>query len=487
MTPEDFQSKWRNVTATERQASQEHFRDLCHLLDVPNPLEGDPTGADYCFEKTVLKLDGRPGRADVWKRRCFAWEYKSQHKNLTRAYSQLKEYADALENPPLLIVSDMREIRVHTNFTNAVAEQHVFLLGDLNAPEVRQRLRWCFIDPDRWRPTITREAVTATAAGKFGLMADRLMRQGYPRQRVAHFLNKLVFCLFAEDIELLPDRVFADILEEAMKRPDEFALMLADLFRAMRERGGRFGTLSIPWFDGGLFDDDDVLPLGLLETRDLIAAARLDWSRIEPSIFGTLFEQGLDPKRRKEMASLFDPAAAKAGAPREKGVGIHYTDPGTIMKLIEPVVLRPLRREWEVVKARVEVAQAKAEAAKTNAARTRHRNEASDTYLAFRARLGRFRVLDPACGSGNFLYLSLLHLKDFDLAVQSEARALGLPDDDLRIGPHAVLGIEINDYAAELARVTIWIGELQWQLKNGFGIHRQPILAQLPGIECRDA
>ena len=153
------------------------------------------------------------------------------------------------------------------------------------------------------------------------------------------------------------------------------------------------------------------------------------------------------------------------------------------MKIIEPVVLRPLRREWEEVKAKIEAEQAKAQAAQSDAARTRHRNAARETYSQFRERLGRFRVLDPACGSGNFLYLALWHLKDFDKQVMEEAKHFNMPPDDQRITPQTVLGIEINEYAAELARVTIWIGELQWQLGNGFGVHRSPILGALNGID----
>lgn len=493
MTPEAFKEKWQAAAQSETAGAQEHFIDLCRLLEVPTPTEADPSRTWYRFEKNVLKLDGRPGRADVWRKSCFAWEYKGNKKNLTTAYSQLKEYADALENPPLLIVSDMREIRIHTNFTNTIAQTSVFQLPDLNAFEVRQKLRWAFTDPERLRPELTREKVTAAAATAFGQIAQNLIAQGHDRQRVAHFLNKLVFCLFAQDVELLPDYIFSSILDEGIKQPDDFADMLRQLFGLMSSRGGRFGTTFIPWFDGGLFDDDDVLPLHLFEIKEVAAAARLDWSAIEPSIFGTLFERGLDPQKRKQMASLFDPvsadrpSAAPSTGKADKGVGIHYTDPATIMKIIEPVVLRPLRREWEDVKAKVTAAQTKANAAGSDAARTRHRNVARETYLEFRQRLGRFRVLDPACGSGNFLYLALWHLKDFDLAVMSQGKSLGLPQDDQRVVPQAMFGIEINPYAAELARVTIWIGELQWQLRNGFGIHRSPILGALPGIECRDA
>lgn len=434
------------------------------------------------------------GFADVWKKGCFAWEYKGPKKNLVQAYAQLKQYADALDNPPLLIVSDMREIRIHTNFTNTIAQQHPIALADLISPEKRQLLRWCFLEPERLVPTETRESVTAKAAGRFGAIAQVLSRHHDPRG-VAHFINKLVFCLFAEDIGLLPDRIFADILDEAAKRPDDFEPMLRDLFSAMANKNGRFGAEAIPWFNGGLFDDGDVLPLGIKAVTDLIDAARLDWSAIDPSIFGTLFESSLDEKRRAEMASLFDreleqrteqPQLFARGAP-DKGVGIHYTDRATIMKLIEPVVLRPLRAEWENVKAQIRELYEKRERARSPAQKTKLLASARDCYAAFRMGLGRFRVLDPACGSGNFLALALAGLKDFDLAVMSEANALNMPPDNQRVGPEAVLGIEVNPYAAELARLTIWITELQWQLRNSFGIKRVPILGRLDGIVCRDA
>ena len=415
MTPEQFIAKWRRSTRTERSAAQEHFLDLCELLEVEKPGEVDPHGAEYTFEKAALRLGsgtGFTGHADVWKKDCFAWEYKGPRKNLVQAYAQLKQYADALDNPPLLIVSDMREIRIHTNFTSSIAQQHVIGLADLTSVEARTLLRSCFVAPHKLLPTATRESVTAEAATRFANIAVMLRHQGHDPRRVAHFLNKLVFCLFVEDIELLPDRIFADILDESVKRPDDFEPMLADLFKAMANRNGRFGATAIPWFNGGLFDDDDVLPVGLVAVRDLVTAARLDWSVIDPTIFGTLFESGLDEKKRAQMASLFDrvdadrprqPRLFDRSAP-EKGVGIHYTDPGTIMKLIEPVVLRPLRAEWEAAKSTIQEHLERRANAKSDREREKHVVKARDLYAAFRIKLGRFRILDPACGSGNFLH-----------------------------------------------------------------------------------
>ncbi|MBV9859594.1 MAG: class I SAM-dependent DNA methyltransferase [Alphaproteobacteria bacterium] len=494
MTPEQFIDKWRGTTRSERSAAQQHFLELCDMLGVERPPTQGPAVDDYTFEKQTRKIGDQIGYADVWKRGCFAWEYKKDRRNLVEAYAQLKQYADALENPPLLIVSDMQEIRVHTNFTNAIAQQHAIELRDLVSVEKRDLLRDCFRNPERLRPNQTREGVTAEAAARFASIALELRRR-HDERRVAHFINRLVFCLFAEDIELLPDRVFAVILDEAAKPGADLDGMLRDLFRAMANRNGRFGATAIPWFNGGLFDDEDVLPLGIAAVRNLRSAARLDWKAIDPTIFGTLFEGGLDDKRRAEMASLFDApdlddrgqAALFKPAASDKGVGIHYTDEATIMKIIEPVVVAPLRRDWERIKADIRDLDERRARAHSPDEKEKLLRRARGLYGDFRAALGRYRVLDPACGSGNFLALSLRALKDFDLAVLDDAKAMGLPPDEFRVGPDAVMGIEINGYAAELARLTVWITELQWQLQKGHGLTRRPILDRLDGIVRGDA
>jgi type II restriction/modification system DNA methylase subunit YeeA len=497
MKPEEFIAKWRESTLGERSASQSHFNDLCELLGVPKPADADRRGVEYTFEKRVAKAGGSQGSADVWKRGHFAWEYKGDRKSLGAAYSQLKQYADALENPPLLIVSDMKEIQVRTNWTNSVVETTVYSLLQLNDPKARGKLRAIFTNPDEFRPTNTRASVTAEAAKKLGELAVDLRDHEFDARRIAHFLNRIVFCLFVEDIDLLPDRVFEDVINAGIQKSDNFAPILENLFRAMRKDHGTFGATSIPWFNGGLFDDDEVLPLNSLQIRALGEATRLDWGAIEPSIFGTLFERGLDPARRKQMASLFDAVeSAKAASEQQslfrsaepdRAVGVHYTDADKIMKIVEPVVLRPLRAEWAATKQEILALGEKAKAARSDAARTKLRNELRKVWHDFRERLGRFRVLDPACGSGNFLYVALWNLKDFDLAVRNDGEALGLPPDRERIGPDNMLGIEINPYAAELARVTLWIGEIQWQYRKGLSIVRRPILDTLDGIVCRDA
>ena len=467
MTPQEFIAKWRASELKERSAAQEHFIDLCRLLGEPTPAEADPTGERYCFERGARKDTGGDGWADVWKRHCFAWEYKGKHADLDAAFNQLRQYALALENPPLLIVSDMARFRVRTNWTNSVSETHEFALDDLADADVRDRLRWAMSDPERLRPGESRQALTERAAATFAELAQSLRDRGHDPRLVAHFVNRLVFCMFAEDVGLLPDDMFTRMLEHSRRRPDEFAALAQELFGAMCT-GGRVGFETVAWFNGGLFDDDHALPLERAEIVTTLKAAALDWSQIDPSILGTLFERGLDPDKRSQL-------------------GAHYTDRDKILRIVEPTVVRPLLVEWETAKADIAAVVERADAAGNRAAQTRLRRDAEQQLGTFLERLRKFTVLDPACGSGNFLYLALQALKDLEHRVQLEAEALGLQRSFPAIGPASVRGIEVNAYAAELARVSVWIGEIQWMRRNGFTESRDPILKPLDTIECRDA
>ena len=467
MTPYEFIAKWQASTLTERSASHQHFLDLCDLLDEPKPADADPSGETYCFERGARKDSGGDGWADVWKRHHFAWEYKGKRANLDAAFEQLRQYALALENPPLLIVSDMLRFRIRTNWTNSVSQTHEFNLDDLADAATRDRLKWAFSNPERLRPGETRQSLTERVAASFASVAQALRERGHNPQAVAHFVNRLVFCMFADDVGLLPGHMFTRMLEQARRTPAHFADLAADLFHVMA-KGGRVGFETVDWFNGGLFDDGAALPLEKSDIDTVLAASNLDWSDIDPSILGTLFERGLDPGKRAQF-------------------GAHYTDRDKIMLLVEPVVIRPWLAEWAAEKIEIAGELERAEATKSRAARTRRHTEAERRYRAFLNRLRAFTVLDPACGSGNFLYLALHALKDLEHRVQLEAEALGFQRAFPEIGPANVKGIEINPYAAELARVSVWIGEIQWMRRNGFAEARDPILKPLDTIECRDA
>ncbi len=371
MTPHDFIAKWRASELKESSASQEHFIDLCRLLDEPTPAEADPTGDHYCFERGARTDTG----GDGWKRHHFAWEYKGKHANLNAAFDQLRQYTLALENPPLLIVSDMARFRIRTNWTNCVSRTHEFGLDDLTDAATRDKLKWVFSNPELLRPGETRQALTERAAETFASLAQSLRERGHDPQEVAHFVNRLVFCMFAEDVGLLPGNMFTRMLEHARKRPEDFAALARDLFGAMAT-GGRIGFETVDWFNGGLFDDDTALPLDKTEIDITLKAAVLDWSEIDPSILGTLFERGLDPRKRAQL-------------------GAHYTDRDKIMLIVEPVVIRPWLAEWKAEKAEIAAELESAKTARSPAARTKQRNDAERRYRTFLDRLRAFTVLDP--------------------------------------------------------------------------------------------
>ncbi len=484
-----FISKWKASSLKERSGSQEHFIDLCRLLDEKTPGEADPDGSWYTFEKEAKNQDGRNGFADVWKRGCFAWEYKGKHKDLGKAYEQILRYREKLENPPLLVVSDMEVIEIHTNFTNTAKESHRFTLDDLKESKNLLKLKWLFSDPDRLKPVITVEQVTKDAAGKFSELAKILRERGHDPQAVAHFLSKLLFCMFAEDVGLLPEHIFSKMLNKSGGNPTLFSEMLRELFLAMN-KGGRFGLDTIAWFNGGLFDDELVLSLDTEHIRVLREASALDWGQVEPSIFGTLFERGLDPEKRSQL-------------------GAHYTPRSDIERVVRPVLMEPLRQDWNNTLVEVEKALAPLEDVEKqfaeipgNLRNSRNRKftslvkkereireKAAKLIRAFLdERLRKVTVLDPACGSGNFLYvaLELLH----DLEKEALVRLAEIDQNekmDIRVGPQQIFGIELNRYAHELAQVTVWIGHLQWMLDNGFSFERDPVLKKLDNIQCRDA
>ena len=459
MTPEEFIDLWKDNKLTERGGAQAHFDDLCDLLGVDKPR--DPN--NYCFERGAKKSGGGDGWADVWKRGYFGWENKKPGRDLAAALHQLTDYALKLENPPLLVVSDRERIIIHTAFTGYPDEPREIRIEELVDPEKRQILRWVFTDPQKLRPEKSTAAITAEAAGHFAALAKAMRERGLDGQGVAHFLVQCLFCMFAEDENLLPGNVFTEILKNAGSDADKAGKRIGKLFAAMQQKtGGEYGDHDIAWFNGGLFKTIDIPALTAADIATLHIAANMDWRAIDPTIFGTLFERGLDPAARAPL-------------------GAHYTDTGTIAKLIQPLITEPILAKWQTVKAVIAAGQGKG-------LRTKEYRKARTAYNDFLLYLHLFQVLDPACGSGNFLYLALKALRDLEKQVRIEAQELGFAAELLmQTGPHNIRGIEINEFAAELARVTVWIGDIQWCRRNGREIARDPILRALDSIEHRDA
>lgn len=340
MLPAEFVNKWSKLQQKESALYASHFDDVCRLVGHLTPSEygarRDPTGEHFSFQTTTQKADGQKGFADVYFRDHFIWEYKGPHADLGKAYRQLQLYREALNNPPLLITSDIRTIHLYSNFTNHPTVETVVTLDDIAAGPGVDVLRRVFFNPDSFKPEKTRENITRATADTFLAVAEalkqhqRLTGEAYTPEQRAHFLIRLLFCLFAEDLGLLPDGVFTQIVKSQGQTYSDLRHPLRELFAKMRD-GGHFGWHRIRHFNGTLFDDEFVPALPHDLAQKVLRAAEQDWSAIDPSIFGTLFERIIDEDKRAQL-------------------GAHYTSRDDILLIVEPVLMEPLERKWDEVR-----------------------------------------------------------------------------------------------------------------------------------------
>ncbi len=487
MTPAEFKAIWAKASAKESASYQSHFDGICRMLGVPSPMEADPKGESFCYQKHVTK-DGElfgtqdatgetasteRGYVDVWKKGCFAWEYKGKGKNLDEAYKQLLRYRESLLNPPLLVVCDFDRFIIRTNFNGTVQETHEFTNAQIDRPEVLRILRALFTEPDRLKPQRTTAQVTEELAAKIADVAKSLQKREASELvnaknraeanfakgknlRIGRFLNRLVFCFFAEDTGLLPKKLFTELLKANLVNPRDLAETMENLFSTMA-KGGTFGKDRIRHFNGHLFEDSTVFELTEEELRTLAEAGEAEWQFIQPSIMGTLFERALDERQRSQL-------------------GAHYTSEEDIRTLVEPVLMAPFRREWDTVKAGIEAIGSTAKA----------KSKARESLAAFQKKLATVTVMDPACGSGNFLYVALRLLLDLEKEVITRGVGFGLSLKP-QVSIQQLKAIEINPYAFELSQVSVQIGWLQWRQENGFDNDRTPVLQTLAGFENKDA
>ena len=522
-----FIDKWKGVAASELSTSQSFLIDLCELLGVDRP---HPTPEqDYMFERplTFQHADGStsPGRVDLYRRGAFVLESKKikagAHtrgfdETMLRAHSQAQAYARALPaaegRPPFLLVVDVgHRIEVFSEFSRSGGNyvpfpdprSHRIALDDLRDPAVRQRLRSIWLDPLVLDPSRESARVTRQIAARLAELAKSLEQAGHAPEAVAQFLMRCLFTMFAEDVRLLPADSFRTLLATHRERPDVAMRMLAQLWQDMD--GGGFSAVlaeDVLRFNGKLFKQPDTLPLDTAQVDLLIEAARADWKHVEPAIFGTLLERALSPQDRHKL-------------------GAHYTPRAYVERLVLPTVIEPLRRAWDEAKAAMLLQLAEAERAreegmqlgglKSNAERLKQYNielrRARDIVLDFHKRLCDVRVLDPACGSGNFLYVTLEHLKrlegevlqtleDSGLSRLGVTEQTGIDVDAERaiateartVDPHNLLGIELNPRAAAIAEVVLWIGYLQWHFRTRGDVNPPvPVIRDFRNIENRDA
>jgi hypothetical protein len=491
-----FIAKWNGVAASELSTSQSFLIDLCHLLAVDTP---HPTPEqDYMFERPITFAHGdgssSAGRIDLYRRGAFVLESKKLKAGthtrgfdeaLLRARTQAEQYARALPaeegRPPFVVVVDVgTRIELYAEFSRSGAtytpfpdpRSHRIALTDLRDPALRERLRRVWTDPLSLDPSRESARVTREIAGRLAELAKRLEAADHDAQAVAQFLMRCLFTMFAEDVRLLPADSFRELLQRYREQPDVAMRMLGQLWRDMD--GGGFSAViagDVLQFNGKLFKQPDTLPLDREQLDLLLLAARADWKHVEPAIFGTLLERALSPKDRHKL-------------------GAHYTPRAYVERLVLPTVIEPLRAEWSDAYGAAMVLEAEGQ-----------HDEAVATLRAFHHRLCTVRVLDPACGSGNFLYVTLEHLKRLEGEVLNALDELGDRQTGLALGgtradgmagetvdPHNLLGIELNPRAAAIAEVVLWIGYLQWHFRTRGDVNPPiPVIRDFRNIECRDA
>lgn len=484
MNPHDFVARWAQSTLREQQGAQSHFNELCQLVNHPTPTQRDPEGTFFTFEENVTKSTGGRGRADVWYKGRFAWEYKGKGKSLDEAYAQLLSYKTDLDNPPLLVVCDFDEYRIYPQWPNVDGQPIVFRNADLLKPEYRRFIDWLLIAPEEFlkykqdqqeqRRVLTEELARKFADLARSLETDRPADEpAWTQQQIARFLMRIMFILFAEDTGLLPlisgVPTFRYILSVALdEKYDAFVSNTRELFEAMNGQRGRFAGKAIPYFNGGLFDlaPDEGGQHQVIDILKYVEAVSLlqeahekDWSKVNPTIFGTLFERALDDDKRGQL-------------------GAHYTSEADIRLILDPVLMQPVIAEWDAVRAEAEpLMQRYLDEAAPPRAKAAARDRLTALHTRMADRLTTITVLDPACGSGNFLYLSLRLLKDLEGRVHDFFAPLGLPFHDW-VTPRQFFGIEKEPFAARLAQVVVWIGYLQWRYDNEGGL--RPVLPHQP-------
>lgn len=507
-----FITRWQGRVGGQERANYALFlSELADALDVPrpDPASADTEGNDYVFERVVIE-PGRDGatsrrRIDLYRRSCFVLEAKqSRHaaapqtqpglfapepirrgrRGADRAWDvlmmnarrQAEDYVRLLplshEAPPFVVVCDVGHcLELYANFRQDGKAYDQFpdrsgfriYLEDLKRPEIRARLRSVWTEPRSLDPSLNSARVTRGIAERLAAVSRRLEAKGRKPAEVAQFLMRAIFTMFAEDVELIPKNAFRDMLDEFVEKPEGFAATLAQAWKVMDSGGYAIGfKAEVKRFNGSLFRDAAVIPLGREEIGELRAAAAHDWREVEPAIFGALLEQALDPTERRKL-------------------GAHYTPRPYVERLVVATVMEPLRDDWAAALATAERQRAE-----------RKTVLAMKTVRGFHDRPCALRVLDPACGTANFLYVTLELLKRLEGEVLEALANLGGQEalaglEGHTVDPGQMLGMEISDRATAIADLVLWIGYLQWHARTRGGAPSEPILRAFGNILRRDA
>ncbi|MDJ0766634.1 MAG: class I SAM-dependent DNA methyltransferase [Myxococcota bacterium] len=497
--PAAFIDKWSQSEAAEQKNKDLFLTELCDVLGIDHPDAAGTVGTDddFVFEKDVRIPDAGGtssiGRIDLFKMGCFILEAKQGSTSagkkigtakrgtpgwylaMEEAFGQALKYAKHVdEPPPFIIVSDIgycfdiyASFDGSTHYTAFPNSQNArFFLSDLE--ERLDTILTIFTDPLSLDPSNQTIKVTKDVAARLAELAKVLEAEGHHPETVATFLMRCIFTMFAEDVGLLPDQVFTHSIENYwLSNPASFPMGVRALWKAMDEGGPTMLTGKLRKFNGGLFARQDALPLKEKHLELLLEAAKTDWADVEPAIFGTLLERALDPKERHSL-------------------GAHFTPKAYVERLVRPTIEEPLREDWSLVKAEA-----------LHLVEEDDMEGARKVVRAFHTKLCQSKVLDPACGSGNFLYVTLEIFKRLEGEVLAMLEGLGdiqfrLEMSTITVNPSQFLGIEVKRWAKEIAELVLWIGYLQWHIRTYARGTKQlnvpePVLRDYGNIECRDA
>ncbi|GHV52055.1 hypothetical protein FACS1894206_00130 [Deltaproteobacteria bacterium] len=499
-----FISRWKVSGGSEQANSQLFLAELCAVLDLPPPDPSRPVNEEntYSFERKVYipRGDGTEElkRLDLYRKGCFVLESKQGQDKaaslvlpgmtasaavkrgtrqwedaMQRAKRQAENYIRCLPaaegRPPFLIVADVGFcFDLYTEFTRTGGvylhfpdvRTHRIFLDDLTKPEIRALVQAIWNDPLSLDPSLRAARVTEKVAAHLAELALLLEADGHTPETVAQFLMRCIFTMFAEDVSLIPANSFTDILQKSVIEPGLYAHFVRDLWTAMNS-----GSVSVAIgkkllrFNGNIFAVPETLPLTTDQLGILLEAARADWREVEPAIFGTLLERALDAKERHKL-------------------GAHYTPRAYVERLVIPTIMQPLRKEWDDVQAAASLLFTQGKT-----------KEAGKTIADFHKRLLKIRILDTACGSGNFLYVTLEHMKRLEGEVLQTLATYGERQQTLlQVDPHQFLGLEVNPRAAHIAEMVLWIGYLQWHFRTHGNVNPpEPVIKKFENIQCRDA
>lgn len=506
MEIEAFMTRWTSREGGAERANFPMFAtEVCDQIGVARP---DPSGFerkynDYVFERAVRRRDCTDAvsslRIDLYKRGCFIMEAKQSrlpggYKAMPQRYEtlahasesgqwdmQMRNARQQAENyghlldpdhpaPPFIIVCDVgRVFELFADFSGTGRGYSQFPdrknfrvpIEALRRPEVREMFARIWTDPYSLDPARQTARVTTAIAERLAVVG-RSLEKRYPAEEVALFLMRCIFCMFAEDVDLLPKGKFTALLEECGGRsPATLVQMLHDLWGKMdnadhNQRYFSYFCADVRHFNGNLYRNARILELSGEEIGELAAAAKHNWIDVDPAIFGTLLEQALDPTERRKL-------------------GAHYTPRAYVERLVERTILDVLRDEWRAVLKKAEDARECADERKALA-----------LVQAFHRRLCTTTVLDPACGTGNFLYVALEMMTKLEGEVLETLAGLGgnevLGLDDETVSPRQFFGLEKNPRAAAIAELVVWIGYLQQHYRTRTGHPKEPILRTLDTI-----